>query len=100
MFDADEGHGRDKKNDDFKSIFDIAAIDSAQNCFSCGQQWGYFGVDYETYMRSTVVSYSDLESEAKEFLLSNSKPIIAKFIAEKNNFIPAFIVDIIDKLRN
>lgn len=100
LFDADEGHGRDKKNDDFKSIFDIAAIDSAQNCFSCGQQWGYFGVDYETYMRSSVVSYSDLESEAKEFLLSNSKPIIAKFIAEKNNFIPAFIVDIIDKLRN
>ena len=99
LFDADEGHGRDKKNDDFKSIFDIGTIDSAQNCFSCGQQWGYFGVDYETYMRSTVASYSDMESDAKDFLLSSSKPIIAKYVAEKNDIIPGFIENIINVLR-
>ena len=97
--DADEGHGRDKKNDDFKLIFDIATIDSAQNCFSCGQQCGYFGVDYETYMRSTVSSYSDMESDAKDFLLSSSKPIIAKYVAEKNDIIPGFIENIINVLR-
>ena len=80
-------------------IFDIATIDSAQNCFSCGQQWGYFGVDYETYMRSTVSSYSDMESDAKDFLLSSSKPIIAKYVAEKNDIIPGFIENIINVLR-
>lgn len=98
LFDADEGHARDKKNDDFKSLFNIDAINSDRNNFMCGKQWGYFGVDYESYMRSTIESYAEKEFMAREFLLSTSKPIIAKYVAEKNDIIPSFIESIINEL--
>ena len=95
LFDADEGTSGNKKNDEFISLFNIDSINVDDSCFSYGTSYGYFGKDFESYMRKNVNNYNDLEVKAREFLQTQSKPIIARYIAKNNDITPKFINDIL-----
>lgn len=95
LFDADEGASGNKKNDEFISLFNIDSINVDDSCFSYGTSYGYFGKDFESYMRKNVNNYNDLEVKAREFLQTQSKPIIARYIANNNDITPKFINDIL-----
>ena len=99
LFDADEGTSGNKKNDEYISLFDIDSINVDDSCFSYGTSYGYFGKDFESYMRKNVNNYNDLEMNAREFLQTQSKPIIARHIAKNNDITPKFINDILFALR-
>ena len=98
LFDADEGSSRNKKNDEFISLFNIDSINVDDGSFSYGTSYGYFGKDFESYMRKNVDDYNDLEVNAREFLQTQSKPIIARYIAKNNDITPKFIEDILFSL--
>ena len=95
LFDADEGTSGNKKNDEFISLFNIDFINVDDSCFSYGTSYGYFGKDFESYMRKNVNNYNDLEVNAREFLQTQSKPIITRYIANNNDITPKFINDIL-----
>ena len=95
LFDADEGTSGNKKNDEFISLFNIDSINVDDSCFSYGTSYGYFGKDFESYMRKNVNNYNDLEMNTREFLQTQSKPIIARHIAKNNDITPKFINDIL-----
>lgn len=97
LFDADENRGN---NDEFINIFNILTLNKNAVDFNVGEEYACFGVDFEEYMRHKISDYSSLELDAKNFLSTNSKPIIAKYIAENNEIVPEFIKEIIPKINN
>ena len=76
-------------------MFNIDFINVDDSCFSYGTSYGYFGKDFESYMRKNVNNYNDLEVNAREFLQTQSKPIITRYIANNNDITPKFINDIL-----
>lgn len=99
LFDADEGKDNKKKNDDFIKLFGIQTIDCKPQSFICGNEYAYFGFDFESYMRSNFPDYEKAELKAKEFLgQTTSKPLIARYIANRYKFEPAFIKEIVKRL--
>lgn len=95
LFDADEGTKRSKKNDEFISLFNIDSLDTNIAVFSYGTEYGYFGKDFESYMRSNLNDYNEAEIKAQDFLQTQSKPIIARYLAQNYQFAPKFIHDIL-----
>lgn len=62
--------------------------------FVAGDNFGYFGKDYESYLRKNIVVY-----ESKETEISSGKVINAKIISEQNkSYKPPFIAEIARKL--
>ena len=57
--------------------------------FSKEKGYGYFGKDFESYMRNKITDYSQKESE-----ISGEKVLKAKVISENNLFKPDFVEDI------
>lgn len=90
LFDADSNNG-DKPNDDFANTFnfDKDGMDlSDDTCvIDIENSYGYFGKDYETYLRKNLANYTDKESEINE-----DKVLRAKIISEtESEYKPGFI---------
>jgi len=90
LFDGDSNLG----NDEYKAVFKIDDINNADNVCVATNQYAYFGKDFETYMRKNIDTYTTTENEVKTTYFINAKPLLAKIVAQKNNFQPAFIADI------
>lgn len=93
LFDCDEEKGK-SSNAPFIALFEIDTLNQNDNDFNIGEDWGCFGVDFESYMR-TIKGYIETENDVKTFLETASKPIIAKAIAENYSFKPEFIEEIV-----
>ena len=59
--------------------------------FEVTNTFAYFGKDFETYFRTSVEEYSDLEKEIIDDYQITSKPGQAKAIAQNISEIPEFI---------
>lgn len=88
LFDGDESK---TGNSLFKSMFRIDEFCLEEDKFNCLNTCGYFGKDFETYLKHKITNYSHLSQDTKENYKINSKPGIAKAIAEKSSEIPDFI---------
>ncbi len=60
--------------------------------------FAYFGKDFETYFRTSLEEYSDIEKEIIEDYKITSKPGKAKAIAQKLSIIPEFINELEQQL--
>lgn len=94
LFDADTDKGK-KKNDQFNILFDLTVNESLENViFECGDEYGYFAKDFESYMRANIDKYAEKENDIE----SASKQLKVKIIAQENNFKPEFINQIAKKM--
>jgi len=48
-----------------------------------GETYAIFGTDFETTLRAELAGYEELEAEAREELGGESKPLIAKYVADR-----------------
>lgn len=62
------------------------------------KNYAYFGKDFETYLRSELSDYSELESRMTSEYKIVSKPGKAKGIAQHCSEIPLFIIDLKNRL--
>lgn len=93
LFDADM---QDVNNQEFANLFNFNAeqMTTDEDKFVAGDEYGYFGKDFESYLRSNITEYQNKESE-----ISFGKVINTKIISEQNpDFKPAFIGEIAAKL--
>jgi putative ATP-dependent endonuclease of OLD family len=90
LFDSDSTGG---DNDDFATTFDFEVGSMINNhdtfIFNQTNKYGYFGKDFESYMRNKITDYSQKESE-----INGEKVLKAKIISENNSFTPDFIESI------
>jgi len=97
LFDADAGDYEKKRaNQELSSIFKFdpnkMVIDKEKFTTENNMPFGYFGLDYENYLRANLVDYSEKE---KQFNEGERKVLIAKIISEENkDYKPSFIIDI------
>lgn len=68
-----------------KKVFDVSLLPSELEV-----NYGYFGIDYESYMRTNIQDY-----QSKETAINSGKVINAKIISEQNNDIKPAFIDII-----
>ncbi len=99
LFDADNYNSTDKPNEELSTLLGISHIDNSPDAFNIGAEYGCFGVDFETYMRNTISTYSQAESDIKSSLLTTSKAIVAKNISRTSLFNPGFITKMIEALK-
>jgi len=93
LFDADGDAGN---NQEFANLFDIdtSQLITDEDKFVAGNEFGYFGNNFETYLRVNISGYPDKETE-----IGSGKVINAKIISEQNqDFKPEFIDKIAEKL--
>lgn len=95
LFDADKSKG---SNSDLAKTFNFTEknINFKKEDFTFDQinKYGYFGKDYESYMRSAIDKYSEAEA-----LLFSDKVIKAKILSEEHpEYLPQFIEDIAKSL--
>jgi len=93
LFDADSGS---TNNQEFADLFnfDIQKMTNEEDKFVIGEEFGYFGKDFESYLRANISEYQERETE-----IDSSKIINSKGIAEQNpHFKPDFIDQIAEKL--
>ncbi|MDI3541041.1 MAG: putative ATP-dependent endonuclease of the family [Thermosediminibacterales bacterium] len=94
LFDADRSKG---DNSDLANTFgfDEEEMDFNDSAFVIDKtkKYGYFGKDFEIYMRSEFSDYEDKESK-----IEGSKPLKAKIISEESDYKPEFIEQIAEVL--
>jgi putative ATP-dependent endonuclease of OLD family len=87
LFDGDSRKGR---NTEFAEIygFNEEEMNFEHDSFKydIDNKYGYFGKDFESYMRSHFENYEEIESK-----IEGSKVLKAKIIAEKESYEPEFI---------
>jgi len=86
LFDADT---REVDNQEFADLFefDSGHMDMGESKFTIGDEYGYFGKGFESYLRTNILEYSAKESE-----INSRKVINAKILSEQNpTFKPEFI---------
>lgn len=88
IFDADTKSGQ---NTDFASTFDFdesaICLDKKEFKYDLEKGYGYFGKDFENYMRDNISDYSFEEKN-----VDGDKPLKAKIISEtRSDFKPEFI---------
>lgn len=98
LFDAD-GSDDEKKRGNFELSeifgFDPNKMTTNQDVFVCNSDFGYFGVDFENYMRTNVANYATHEAN-----IEGTKVLKAKVISEDNLDIkPNFILQIAESLQ-
>lgn len=93
-----DGDASKSGNDDLSKSFgfDSQNMNRDNANFSCHliKGYGYFGKDFENYMRNNISEYSSKESQLSDC----PKPYKAKIIAEENSFIPDFVHKIAESL--
>lgn len=96
IFDCDKNDS--KTESVFNGIFSEDPWDTkTENC-TIRDDYAYFGKDFETYLRSTIVDYALLEQSISEKYSISSKPGKAKAIAQHIEDVPHFINEIENKL--
>ena len=100
LFDADDSSDEKKRgNEELSEIFkfDVKSMQKEPNMFVCDVEkgYGYFGVDFENYMRRHIPTYNSEESK-----IQGRKVLKAKVVSEVNKeFKPPFILDIAKSLK-
>lgn len=100
LFDADNSDDEKKRaNKELGEIFgfDPTKIIPEKEKFTSneGKEFGYFGKDYESYLRTNLEKYTE-----KEIKISGNKILAAKIISEENkDYKPQFIEDIARNLK-
>lgn len=95
LFDCDMKKGQ---NTDFIKLFNITQLSEQNDTFVISEEYGYFGKDFETYMRNKNKTYQDDENKYRDEYGITSKPGIAKAIAQYSNDVPEFILKIKENL--
>jgi len=95
LFDADEG---EDGNEELAKIFefDSSSMSTDPSVFTVDRdkKYGYFGVDFENYMRSNLNEYAGKEDE-----IQGRKVLKAKVVSENNPaFKPEFILDLAESI--
>jgi putative ATP-dependent endonuclease of OLD family len=88
VFDNDaEEDGEGKKRTDVLSTMGVSkeliALALASNEWLVTEDYCVFGVDFETTLRSSFAGYEELEQEARAELGGESKPLMARYVAER-----------------
>jgi len=92
LFDADNSQ---ISNDELITQLDIATpINNDETSFTSGSEFIYFGKNFEKYMRAEFAEYGEIEAKYKAAYSTESKPMIAKIIAQQSNFVPGFVKEI------
>ncbi len=91
LFDADKSKG---SNSDLAATFGFSEQDMNYNegifVHDLVKKYGYFGKDYESYLRNEITGYSEAEN-----VLHDDKVIKAKILSEQNSqYKPPFIEEI------
>lgn len=100
LFDADNSDNEKKRaNKELGEIFgfDPTKMVTEEGKFTSdeGKEFGYFGKDYESFLRTNLEEYTEKEVE-----ISGNKILAAKIISEENkNYKPQFIEDIARNLK-
>lgn len=100
LFDADAKDDNKKRaNRELSQIFgfDVENMINDSSAFTSDidKKFGYFGKDFEAYMKCSFNDYQD-----KENLIEGTKPLKAKIISEENiNYQPGFIEIIAQSLK-
>lgn len=95
LFDGDSKKG---SSEEFKEVFGFDNYLEGDGVFNFGKEYGFFGKDFEAYMRSENQEYTSLEAQVREEYGSD-KPLIAKIISETYPVIkPQFIIEIAAQL--
>ncbi|MCG2726040.1 MAG: AAA family ATPase [Elusimicrobia bacterium] len=93
-----DGDANTNKNINFAEIFQFKEtqmnFDEKEFTFNIQKKYGYFGKNFETYMRKNFATYSNMENDIGE-----NKIINAKILSEQNlHFKPTFIENISQSL--
>lgn len=99
LFDADAKDDTKRRgNRELGTIFgfdaEVMNIDESCFMFDLEKRYGYFGKDFEAYMRKRFIDYAKLEKE-----IDGTKPLKAKIISEQNAFQPEFITQIANSIK-
>jgi len=91
LFDADIDNGKKPNTDLAKTFsFEEKNINFNEDIFTCDEvkQFGYFGKDFESYLRKVIAGYS----ESEKLLKDTNKVTKAKLLSEQNkDYKPLFI---------
>lgn len=86
--DADDDKNENRRRDALGALSvshnQIAAAIKAEDWLIEGK-YSVFGVDFETTLRQLIPEYESFEAEAKKYIDSKSKPLIARYAARKTN---------------
>ncbi len=99
LFDSDDANDEQARgNQELSEIFEFDAAHMIKDpaSFVCDKtkHFGYFGKDFENYMRGNIPSYGEKETE-----ISGTKVLKAKVISENNeDFRPDFILAIAESM--
>ncbi|WP_016993003.1 ATP-dependent nuclease, partial [Lysinibacillus boronitolerans] len=96
IFDCDKNDSKTRSV--FNGIFSEEAWDTETGNCIVRNDYAYFGKDFESYLRTSIVDYTSMEQTVSEKYHISSKPGKAKAIAQHIEEIPQFIKDIADKL--
>lgn len=96
IFDCDKNDSKTRSV--FNGIFSEEAWDTETGNCIVRNDYAYFGKDFESYIRTSIVDYTSMEQTVSEKYHISSKPGKAKAIAQHIEEIPQFIKDIADKL--
>ena len=92
IFDCD---GKPGDNDRiFNGVIDNDNWITNEESYYVGNEYAYFGKDYETYFRSAITDYDDMDRMITSTFQISSKPGKAKAIAQHSKCVPPFIDDI------
>lgn len=96
VFDCDKKESDTKKT--FKGLIEEEVWDTESEHCIVRDSYAYFGKDYESYLRIAIPDYASLERKIINMYKINSKPGIAKAIAQHIDEVPTFIGEIKQKL--
>jgi len=100
LFDSDDSDKEKQRgNEELGQLlgFDSANMKKDSGSFICDavKKYGYFGIDFEHYMRTSIKTYTEKEAE-----IEGGKVLKAKIISEQNrDFRPPFIEDVAKALK-
>ncbi len=96
IFDGDANPNSTAKT--FSGIIDNKTWLVAADEFEVNNTYAYFGVDFETYFRTTLKEYAELEKTIINDYQITSKPGKAKAVAQNISEMPEFIIKLRDEL--
>lgn len=96
IFDGDAQD--DKNNKVFDGIINDEQWKTSKEQYTVKPNYAYFGVDFESYLRTAITDYTDREKTIAEQYHIGSKPGKAKAIAQHCEEIPVFFGELRDEL--
>lgn len=97
IFDCDSNPSGTNK--DFSGLITKIEWKTEYDEYEVTDEYAYFGKDFESYFRSAISNYSEIENDMSEKFQITSKPGKAKAVAQHCDEQPDFIKELIKKLR-